>query len=102
MEGADEPRDLHALGQQADRVNRLEVFLDRAEPDGPAERVGDDEGGQDRRRRAAGRPGSPARQSDTMSASSSPTLAANAMPSHRFSRCDGRARRAPPRWPRRR
>ena len=51
--GGDEARGLHALGQQADRVNRLDVRFERREPDGPAERVGDDEGGQDRGRRGA-------------------------------------------------
>jgi hypothetical protein len=29
-EGGDEARGLHALGQQADRVNRLDVLLERA------------------------------------------------------------------------
>ena len=51
MQGGDEARGLHALGEQADRVNRLDVLVERREPDGPAERVGDDEGGQDRGRR---------------------------------------------------
>jgi hypothetical protein len=37
MEGGDEARDLHALGQQADRVYPLDVRLERAKPDGPAE-----------------------------------------------------------------
>ena len=32
MEGGDEARGLHALGQQADRVNRLDVLLERASP----------------------------------------------------------------------
>ena len=32
MEGGDEPRDLHALGQQADRVNRLDVRLSGPSP----------------------------------------------------------------------
>ena len=90
MEGGDEARDLHALGQQADRVNRLDVLLERAKPDGPAERVGDDEGGQDRRRRS-GRPprvaGTPERHDEC---EQQPDACGERGASHRFStRCEG-------------